>query len=68
MLARGNLVYAAAGSGGAGGGGDLPLMLKLHGFFNNKVRAQHVHSIVRYERGECTMHSAATPWRMQRAP
>ena len=39
MLARGNLVYAAAGSGGADGGGDMPLMLKLHGFFNKVGQA-----------------------------
>ena len=50
MLARGNLVYAAAANGGGsgGGGGDLPLMLKLHGFFDNKVRthAWHAHLVV----------------------
>ena len=40
MLARGNLVYAAAGSGGGDGGGDLPLMLKLHGFFNKVIRVR----------------------------
>ena len=50
MLARGNLVYAAAsggsgsslgGGGGGGGGGDhgngTPLMLKLHAFFDAKA-------------------------------
>ena len=50
MLARGNLVYAAAGGGtggtgggggGGGGGGEhgsgVPLMLKLHAFFDAKA-------------------------------
>ena len=36
MLARGNLIYAAANGGGSDGGDDVPLMLKLHAFFGTK--------------------------------